>query len=198
MSDLAPSAASPADGAHADVDVRRGGVADTYSRSHPRKETTIGREAVHSFDPAALVRLRRARQLSHDALAELVASARPTLIAYEKGGRTPGPAALHRLAAALGVDALDLTSSTLEAATLADLRARVGLSKTEISVRLGIRRHTYDRIERGVRALEESAAEALAGALEVPPSAVMAAYERGRASAKEHPRDPAVSTPEPT
>jgi transcriptional regulator with XRE-family HTH domain len=177
-------------------------VADTYSRSHPaQKETTIGREAVHSFDPAALVRLRRAQHLSHDALAQLVASARPTLIAYEKGARTPGPSTLHRLAVALGVDALDLTSTTLEAATLADLRARVGLSKTEISLRLGMRRHTYDRIERGVRELEEGTAEALSGALEVPASAVKAAYERGRTSTREdsrHPALPTVGHPEPT
>jgi transcriptional regulator with XRE-family HTH domain len=136
---------------------------------------------VRSFEPAALVRLRRAKQLSHDALAELVASARPTLIAYEQGSRTPGPAALHRLAGALGVDVLELTSTTLERATLADLRARVGLSKTEISARLGLQRHTYDRIERGARDLEADTADSLAALLGVSAAAVKAAYERGHA-----------------
>ncbi len=161
--------------------VRRSGTAGTYSRSEPGpEERTIGREAVRSFDPAALVRLRRARGLSHDALAELVTSARPTLIAYEKGARTPGPAALHRLAGALGVDALALTSTTLKRATLADLRARVGLSKTELAGRLGLQRHTYDRIERGVRQLEPQTIEAMAEILGVTAAAVEAAYKRGR------------------
>lgn len=155
--------------------------AGTYSPGQPgSEERTIGREAVHSFDPGALVRLRRARGLSHDALAELVDSARPTLIAYEKGTRTPGPATLLRLATALDVDVLDLTTTTLERAGLADLRARVGLSKTEISARLGMARHTVDRIERGVRELEPATAEALADVLGVDTAAVGAAYERGR------------------
>lgn len=112
-------------------------------------------------------------------MAELVTSARPTLIAYEKGARIPGPAALHRLAGALGVDPLALTSTTLKRATLADLRARVGLSKTELSSRLGLQRHTYDRIERGVRQLEPQTIEAVAEILGVTAAAVEAAYKRG-------------------
>jgi transcriptional regulator with XRE-family HTH domain len=177
-------------------DVRPGGPNGPYSRSHPGlKERVIGREAVRSFDPAALARLRRAKQLSHDALAELVASARPTLIAYEQGSRTPGPATLHRLAGALGVDVLELTSTTLDQATLADLRARVGLSKTEISSRLKLQRHTYDRIERGARDLEAEIAEAFAGVLGVPAAAVRAAYERGRAGRGTNGRPVPEATP---
>jgi len=136
---------------------------------------------VSSFDPAALVRLRRAKGLSHDALAELAGSARPTLIAYEKGGRTPGPVALRRLADALGVDVLALTSTTLRRATLADLRARTGLTKTEISEHLQLARHTYNRIERGVRQIEADVAASLAPLLGVTPAAVMAASRRSQA-----------------
>lgn len=168
----------------AGLDVHPGSGGGTYSRrsNRPREERAIGREAVRSFDPAALIRLRRAGHLSHDALGALVDIARPTLIAYEKGTRTPGPATLRRLADAFGVDALELMSATLRTATLADLRARTGLSKTDISARLQLERHTYDRIERGARQLEPELAAALASLLEVTPSAVRAAHRRAQAN----------------
>ena len=134
-----------------------------------------------SFDPAALVRLRRARRLTQDALGELTGLSRPALIAYEKGARTPGPQILLRLATALGVDALKLTSATLATASLTDLRARVGLTKTELAAQLGIRRHTYGRVERGERELEPELVGALAEALGVGRRTVTGALRRARA-----------------
>ena len=131
-----------------------------------------------SFDPAALVRLRRARGLTHDALGELVALSRPALIAYEKGQRTPGPTILHRLATALDVDVLRLTSATLRTATMTDLRARAGLSKTALAATLGMPRHTYDRIERGVRQPEPELVPQLAAALGVGERTVTSALRR--------------------
>ncbi len=131
-----------------------------------------------SFDPAALVRIRRARGLSQDALGELVALSRPALIAYEKGQRTPGPTILYRLATALDVDVLRLTSATLRTATMTDLRARAGLSKTALAATLGMPRHTYDRIERGVRVAEQEMVAQLAGVLGVSEATVMRALRR--------------------
>lgn len=92
---------------------------------------------------------------------------RPALIAYEKGSRTPGPTILYRLAEALGVDVLELTSATLHTATLTDLRARAGFTKTGLAAELGLRPHTYDRIERGVREPEPKLVPRLATALGV-------------------------------
>ncbi len=102
-----------------------------------RQSTT---EAVPSFDPAALRRLRRARGLSHDALGAEVGISRPSLISYEKGTRGIGVHNLHLLARALGVDPLELTTATRATATIADLRARVGLRRTDLAGLLGIHR----------------------------------------------------------
>ncbi len=104
--------------------------------------------------------------------------ARP--IAYEKGSRTPGPTILHRLAEALGVDVLKLTSATLRTATLTDLRARAGFTKTELAAELGLRRHTYDRIERGVREAEPELVPRLAAALGVSGRTLAGALRRSR------------------
>lgn len=131
-----------------------------------------------SFDPAALVRLRRAKGLTQDALGALVALSRPALIAYEKGQRIPGPTILHRLATALNVDVLKLTSATLRTATMTDLRARAGLSKTALAATLGMPRHTYDRIERGVRQPEPELVPQLAAALGVSERTVTSALRR--------------------
>ena len=97
-----------------------------------------------------------------------------------EGSRTPGPTILYRLAEALGVDVLKLTSATLRTATLTDLRARAGFTKTELAAELGLRRHTYDRIERGVREPEPELVPRLAAALGVSGRTLAGALRRSR------------------
>lgn len=142
-----------------------------------RQHTT---EAVPSFDPDALRRLRRARGLSHDALGAQVGVSRPSLIAYEKGIRGIGVHTLHLLSRALGVDPLELTTATRATATVADLRARVGLSKSDLAELLGIHRTMWARIEQGSRRLRPELMPKVAGALEVSENEVRRALERGR------------------
>ena len=82
-----------------------------------------------SFNPAALVR-RAGREGSPKTpsvswLPQPAGAHHP-----RKGPRTPGPTILHRVATALDVDVLKLTSATLRTATMSDLRARAGLTKT--------------------------------------------------------------------
>jgi transcriptional regulator with XRE-family HTH domain len=48
---------------------------------------------------------------------------------------------------------LELTRVTRDSASLADLRARVGLSRTEMSELLGVHRTMWARIEMGERSL---------------------------------------------
>ncbi|HET7486481.1 MAG TPA: helix-turn-helix transcriptional regulator [Acidimicrobiales bacterium] len=134
---------------------------------------------MRSFDPEALRRARRRRRLSHDALAELVDVARPNLIAYERGTTRPGIEVLAALAGALGVDPLALTTATPRTATLADLRARAGVTKTELAARLGIARSTWDFIERGGRTLRPDTAAAVAEILGVDEAALRRALRRG-------------------
>lgn len=137
-------------------------------------------EGVASFDPEALAALRRRRGLSHDALGRLVGQTRNNLIAWEKGRVLPSPANLVRLAAALEVDPLGLTTVTLRTATLADLRARAGLSRPRVAAELGIGRSSYDRYERGrgPRELPAGIAKQLAELLAVHPRTLIAAYRR--------------------
>jgi transcriptional regulator with XRE-family HTH domain len=136
-------------------------------------------ERVERFDPAALRARRKALGMSLDALAELVATNRQALVAYEQGRRRPGITVLVALAQALGLDPLDLTTATVETATLAELRARVGLTKTELAQRLGLARSTWDLIERGTRTLQPGVGDQVAELLGVSRADVDAAHHRG-------------------
>lgn len=152
-------------------------------RTVPASASTRGEvaiEAVTSFDPSALRRLRQAKRLSHDGLADRVGIARPNLIAYEQGKKRPSPKTLRSLAAALGADPLQLLSVTARTATLADLRAaKGGLTTTETAAAVGLPRHSYDRMEAGRRPLDAETAGRLAELLGVAPSTVVAAHRRG-------------------
>ena len=152
----------------------------TVLASASAKGEVVAIEAVASFDPEALRRLRRAKRLSHDALAERVGIARPNLIAYEQGKKRPSPRTLGALAAGLGADPMQLLAVTARTATLADLRAaKAGLTTTETAAALGVPRHSYDRMEAGKRPLDDATAEQLAEMLGVAPAAVVAAHRRG-------------------
>jgi len=158
--------------------------ARTVPASAGAKGEVVAIEAVASFDPEALRRLRRARRLSHDALVERVGIARPNLIAYEQGKKRPSPKTLRALAAGLGADPMQLLAVTARTATLADLRAaKAGLTTTETAAALGVPRHSYDRMEAGKRPLDSATAERLAELLGVSSATVVAAHQRG-ASAK--------------
>jgi transcriptional regulator with XRE-family HTH domain len=157
--------------------------ARTVPASAGAKGEVVAIEAVVSFDPEALRRLRRAERLSHDALAERVGIARPNLIAYEQGKKRPSPRTLRALAAGLGADPMQLLSVTARTATLADLRAAMaGLTTTETAAALGVPRHSYDRMEAGKRPLDAATAEQLAELLGIAPAAVVAAHRRGSAA----------------
>ncbi len=132
-----------------------------------RAERKRSGEVVRSFDPEALRRLREARGLSHDSLGAMVRVARPNLIGYEKGRERPGIEVLGDLARALGVDPLALTRVTPATATLADLRARAGLSKSSLAGRVGLGRYMWDQVERGKRTLQPDVASKVAAALGV-------------------------------
>jgi transcriptional regulator with XRE-family HTH domain len=141
-----------------------------------------GTEAVRNFDPAAMIGARKARGLTHDALADIVKIGRPNLIAYEKGRRRPTPQRLVSLATALHVDPLALTTSTMATATLNDMRVRVGLDMTTIATRLDIDRATYQAIELGETPMSRQISEALAEILGISTRQLKLALKRGLAS----------------
>lgn len=120
------------------------------------------REITPHFNPAALRELRAKRQLSLDALGALTGILRADLIGYEHGRRTPGIDRLAALATALEADPWQLTTVDPQTPTLADLRARAGVTKSAIATHLGIGRSTWDSIERGRRSLQADTAARVA------------------------------------
>lgn len=144
-----------------------------------RAERKRSGEVVRSFDPEALRKLRESRGLSHDSLGAMVRVARPNLIGYEKGRERPGIEVLGDLARALEVDPLALTTATPATVTLADLRARAGLTKSALATRVGLGRYMWDQIERGKRTLQPGVVPVAASALGVSERALRAALQRG-------------------
>ncbi len=142
-------------------------------------ERTRSNEPVASFDPARLRDLRRSHGMSHDTLGSLTGLQRPNLIAYERGDRRPGVDVLVALAKALGVDPLALTRVDPTTATLADLRARAGLTRVETAARLGISSSYLRALERDPRQLRPELAKRLARMLRIPVEEVQAAHARG-------------------
>lgn len=138
---------------------------------------------VGTFDPEALRRVRTDRELSHDALADLVGIARPNLIAYEKGRRRPSPPTVVMLAKALRVNPLELTTADPQRLTLEDLRIRAGLEKAAAARLADIPRRTYDSIEQGEGRLAPDTAERLAKAFGARKSEILRAYEISRSQA---------------
>jgi transcriptional regulator with XRE-family HTH domain len=136
----------------------------------------LGAEGIRDFRPAALVRARRKAKLSQEELAQRIGTYRQHVTAWETGTRRPSPALLVRIAAAVGVDPLALTAAG-KRPSLADLRARKGLSQIRVAELLGIPRSTYSLIERG-GILHEAVAARLAETLDVTVEEVAAAHTR--------------------
>ncbi|MER7966769.1 helix-turn-helix domain-containing protein [Streptomyces rochei] len=99
-------------------------------------------------------RLRQARsQSAHGALsaAELgdrVGASKAQILAYESGQRVPDPPRIRRLAEALGVHPLQLANqNSLKNWKLADLRRANGLRASDLCDELGLKLHSYRRLE---------------------------------------------------
>lgn len=102
---------------------------------------------VDRFDPARLRALRKNRGLTQHQLGEMVGQAGKTIATYENGRRSPRPAALTKLADALGAEFTDLLKpGTL---TLSVLRASRGLAQSDVAEALGVTQPWYHLIEAG-------------------------------------------------
>lgn len=140
-------------------------------------------EAVDSFNAAALRRVRDERGLSQAELAAEV-GARPAQISgYERGERVPGIETFVALARVLEVDPFTLAGVDASTATLADHRARCGVSKAALAAKVGLTEKAWAQIESGRQqdVLERDLAERVGEVLGLDAEAVRAARERGRA-----------------
>ena len=165
-----------------------------YPLAHPRRGPTlvdrehpVGQEApitagVRGFDPEALVRARKARGLSQEALGEAVGRARTNVIPWEKvAGDTPSPRNLVLLAQVLAVNPWELTNVSPEEAELADLRTWAGLTQRELADAAQIARSSYSLLERGGLPLHAEVAERIAAELGRTVAEVEHAYMRSKA-----------------
>lgn len=101
----------------------------------------------HPFDSYALHKARHHANLSLSQLANLVGTTKAQIIRYESGSARPEPGRLAQLARALKTSALTLIGTTVEQATLTELRAAAGLTAAATAEALGMSRSTYRILE---------------------------------------------------
>lgn len=138
----------------------------------------MGSARVNSFSSQRLQAARRAAGLTQADLARALGPGtwRTDIWRYEHNLRWPSPRTLARLAAALNVASLDLTTAA-EAPTVADLRQLAGLTQAETATGLGITVDQWATLEHGRGRIDVHAA-AVAAAFDVTPDTVRAAHER--------------------
>jgi transcriptional regulator with XRE-family HTH domain len=155
-----------------------------------------GRHWVDAFDGARLAERRQAlgwsqvrlaeamHRLDAAAPAETTAAARRlrTLVVqiscYESGRTRPRARAVRDLAAALGVDVLELLAPDAPV-TLATLRARLGLTQADVAAAMpGMSRSLYAHVEQGRRGLAAAEERTLARLLAVDATRVRQALRR--------------------
>lgn len=108
-------------------------------------------ERVSQFAPEQLRGLRVDRGLAVAELAELAGVRRSQVWTWEAGTVAPTPRSIRSLATALGVDPLRLIHADASQPTLREMRIRAGLSREEVSARVGISHSSCYRLEHGVR-----------------------------------------------
>lgn len=143
-----------------------------------------------NFDPSALRRIRQARGLTQQQLAEAIGVARTYVVYWERShvdpnsgrarGVQPEPDTLVALAELLGVKPHELTTVDPQQATLADLRTWAGLTQRQLAARVGVAGPTISSIEQGRRRLRPELAERIAAELQLPVATVIAAAQRHR------------------
>lgn len=151
---------------------------DQHADTHP--EVLVSRTAVRLFSPRRMRELRKRRRLTQEQLAIQAGVSSSIVSHWEAGAAAPAGPTFVRLAAALNVEPIELTTLDAEALRLADLRHLAGLTQAGIGSLLGLSAAGYAAIERGGREPRMQHQDALAAVFKVPPAEVRAAWERSR------------------
>ena len=125
----------------------------------------------NSFDPSALIRLRKAAKLTQAQLAERVSVATWTVGSWELGRQTPEAKHLPGLAAALDVEVDELLGTAPPTPRV--FRHRLGLTQVELAELMGIASGVVAEVELGLYV--PSASDQWADALGVEPAVFVAA-----------------------
>lgn len=134
------------------------------------------------FSGSRLAAARLAAGLTQERLAQLVRSEQTRVSEWERGVMIPRPNVMPRLAAAVGLDALQFLAADPTSPTLEDMRLAAGLTMQEVADQLGISLLRYRGVESGSTRRDPPAqiVEHLARIFAVPTVSVRRAVDTAR------------------
>lgn len=150
------------------------------AQNQPHQGGRLSRSTVRGFSGARLRRLREARGLTGDDLADAAGISEATLRSWEIGRATPTPALLGAVAKKLRVTIGDMLVLRSDELTLADLRTLAGLNQADVAEKLGVGTTTLTRIEKGRRDYDPDVARELARIYKVKAGELRAVWDRTR------------------
>jgi transcriptional regulator with XRE-family HTH domain len=135
-----------------------------------------------AFSGARLAAGRLAAGLTQERLAQIVQTEQTRVSEWERGVMTPRPCVMPKLAAAIGLDALEFLAADAGSPTLEDMRLAAGLTMQEVADKLGISLRRYRGVEIGStrRDPADSLVEQLARIFAVPAVTVRRAIDAAR------------------
>jgi transcriptional regulator with XRE-family HTH domain len=135
-----------------------------------------------AFSGARLAAGRLAAGLTQERLAQLIQSEQTRVSEWERGVMTPRPGLMPKLAAAIGLDALEFLAADPASPTLEDMRLAAGLTMQAVADQLGISLRRYRGVEIGSTRRDPSdpLVEHLARIFAVPTVTVRRAIDAAR------------------
>lgn len=135
-----------------------------------------------AFSGSRLAAGRVAAGLTQERLAQLLQTEQTRVSEWERGVLTPRPNVMPKLAAAIGMDALEFLAADPAAPTLEDMRLAAGLTMQEVADQLGISLRRYRGVEIGStrRDPAEPLIDELARTFAVPKVTVRRAIDAAR------------------
>lgn len=119
----------------------------TPSRSGKRRAQQLGNSL--GFNGLRLATARLAAGLTQEQVAQALATEQTRVSEWERGAKAPRPEIVPKLAAAVGLTALDLLAPKPSMAALEDLRLAAGRTPQQVADALGISLRRYRGVETG-------------------------------------------------
>lgn len=146
----------------------------------------VSRNTVRGFSGGTLRRLREARGIAAEDLADAAGISEATLRSWESGRANPTPALLANAAKVLRLTIADLLLVEQKELELADLRNLAGLNQSDAAELLGVSPSSLVRIEKGRREYDAEVGRRLAKIYKVKVRELQTVWNRTRAARIEH------------